>query len=575
MNPLAIIAEAVGNLLRALRNALASMTPPPEFVVLTVTGTLPERRPPPVSRLRRLLPLPFSVAPPQQESLEEWRERLDLLAGDARVKGIVLKIGELAAGLTSVEALRAALTAFRARGKRVVASLPVATLPSYYLASAADLIVAPESLEWGLFGFRTEVSFLRVALDRLGVLPQFHHIAEYKSAANRFLYPQMPAAQREMLSSILDGITADVIDAIAVSRRLTTAAVREAVDSGLVTSPEALRIGLIDRVAFEDELPALLGTDAAPAAVVPWPSARARLRAPMRWGAAGAQAVAVVELLGTIIPGESRDLPVPLPVFGQRFAGSDTIARAFRAAERMSGVKAIVFHVDSPGGSAIGSDLIWREVERVQRSKPVVVHMGNVAGSGGYYVSCGAAYIVAGATTLTGSIGVVSGKFDASALAQRLGVQRDIVAVGDTAAMPSAFRPYTESEWARLRGWMDDLYVRFKSRVAAGRGVSVDDVEALARGRVWTGRQAHERGLVDALGDLDTAVRKAKALAGIPDGVAAPVITVRPPKAAAVPAAASPAAWLDEIRTILALTADRPMLLMSAGEISASGNTAT
>ena len=561
MNPIAVIAEAVANALRVVRNALASMAPAPEYVMLTVSGTLPERRLPSVSRLRRLLP-PL-VAVPMQESLEEWRERLDLLAGDARVQGIVLKIGGLTAGLTTLEALRGALLAFRARGKRVAAYLPVATLPHYYLASAADVIVAPDSLEWGLFGFRTEATFLRVALDRLGVLPQWHHLAEYKSAANRFLYPRMPAAQREMLESILHSVTADVIDAVAASRRLSPGVVRDAVDLGVVTSQEAARIGLVDRLAFEDDLPAVLAAGARPATVLPWPAARARIRAPLRWWAFQPPAIAVVELLGAIIPGESRDLPIPLPLFGQRVAGSDTVARAFRAAERMPWVKAVVFHVDSPGGSAIASDLIWREVERVQRTKPVVVHMGNVAGSGGYYVACGAKHIVAGATTLTGSIGVVSGKFDASALAQRVGVHRDVLAVGETATMPSAFRPYTEVEWARLRGWMEDVYVRFKSRVAAGRALSIDDVETVARGRVWTGRQALERGLVDELGDLTSAVRRAKALAGIPERIESRVLTMRPPKVALLPAPAAPAAWLDEMRRLIELTTDRPLLLMS------------
>ncbi|HEY3248450.1 MAG TPA: S49 family peptidase, partial [bacterium] len=197
MNPIAVIVEAITNALRALRNGLASLAPAPEYVLLTVSGPLPERRPPPVSRLRRMLPLPVVSAPP--ESLQEWRERLDLLAADPRVKGIVLKIGELTAGLTTLEDFRASLAAFRARGKRIAAYLPLATLPYYYLASAANLIVAPDSLEWGLFGFRTEATFLRVALDRLGILPQWHHIAEYKSAANRFLYPQMPPPQREVV----------------------------------------------------------------------------------------------------------------------------------------------------------------------------------------------------------------------------------------------------------------------------------------------------------------------------------------------------------------------------------------
>ncbi len=565
MNPIGIVVEAIANLLRMLRNALVSIAPAPEYVVLMVSGTLPERRVPPPGLLRRLLPLPLPTAPP--ESLEEWRERLDALAADPRVKGIVIKIGELTAGLTAVEDLRASIQAFRARGKRVAAFLPVATLPYYYLASAADLIIAPESLEWALFGFRTEATFMRVALDRLGIVPQYHHIAEYKSAANRFIYPQLPAAQREMLSSILESITDDVITAIADSRRIPPAAVREAIDQGLSASQDALARRLLDRVGFEDELPAILGADHRPVTVLPWATAKGRVRVPLRWRASQPGAIAVVQLLGGIVPGESREFPVPLPLFGPRVAGSETVARAFRAAERMRAVKAVVFHVDSPGGSAIASDLIWREVERVQRTKPVVVHMGNLAGSGGYYVACGAKYIVAGATTLTGSIGVVSGKFDLAGLLSRVGGKREVLAVGETAAMPSMFTPYTEAEWARLRAWMDEVYVRFKSRVAAGRSKPIGDVETIARGRVWTGRQALARGLVDEVGDLQTAVQRAKAFAGIPAHVDAPVLTIRPPKAAPLPASAGPAAWFDDVRRLIDLTADHPLLIATDLEL--------
>jgi protease-4 len=565
MNPIAMVVEAIANALRAVRNALASLAPAPEYVMFTVTGTLPERRVRPAHWLRRLLPLP-QPAPPQ-ESLEEWRARLEALAADHRVEGIVLKIGDLTAPLAALEDLRAALMAFRGRGKRVAAYLPVATLPSYYLVSAAELIVAPESLEWGLFGFRTEATFLRVALDRLGILPQYHHIAEYKSAANRFLYPQMPDAQREMLTSILESISEDVTAAIAESRQVSAQSVREAIDAGQMSSADAARLRLLDRIGFEDELPAILSADHRPATVLSWPAARARLRVPLHWWAAQPAAIAVVQLLGGIVPGESREFPVPLPLFGPRVAGSDTVARAFRAAERMSSVKAVVFHVDSPGGSAIASDLIWREVERVQRKMPVVVHMGNVAGSGGYYVACGARHIVAGATTLTGSIGVVSGKFDLSGLLIHGGGRREVLAVGESATMPSLFRPYTEMEWTRLRGWMDEVYVRFKSRVAAGRATSVDEVERIARGRVWTGRQALAHGLIDEIGDLQTAVARAKELAGIPAHADTPVLTIRPPKVAALPAASTPAAWLDELHRVVGLAVDHPLLVMTGPDL--------
>jgi protease-4 len=567
MNPVGLVVELIANALRLLRNLVAASLPAPEFVVLTVSGPLPERREAPPGFVRRVLArcgLPELGPAGVPESLEEWRERLSVLAAEPRVRGIVLKITDLAAGPASVESLRAALGTFRASGKRVVAYAAALDLKAYWLASASDSLVVPESAEIALHGPRTEVSFLRVALDRLGLLPQYHHIAEYKTASHRFLYPQMTEAQREMMDALLDGLFAELVSSIALSRNLSEHTVREVIDHGLVSSTMMQAKGLVDAVAFEDELPAMLGADR-PARLVPWGLARLRIRMPYRWRSLERRTIGVVQLIGAIIPGESRYLPVPVPLVGRSLAGHETIARAFRAAERASTVRAVVFHVDSGGGSAVASDMIWREVERVRKSKPVVVFMGNVAGSGGYYAACGSAYIVAGAATLTGSIGVVAGKISAHLLAERLGVRREILTRGETAAMFSGFTAFTEREWAVLRGWMEEIYVRFTGRVAAGRGKPVPEIDALARGRVYTGRQALALGLIDEVGDFESAVRRAKSLAGIPAGADVPVITIRPPRFAAVPSAAG-AAWLEDLARAMRLLQE-PVLLMTGVDL--------
>lgn len=567
------------NALRALRNLLSVLLPAPEFVVLQISGTLPERRPAPPGMLRRRF-LPF--APPPPESLEEWRERLRLLASEPRVKGIIIKVGDLHAGLTSLESLRHALQHFRESGKGLAAYLPTTDLYAYYLASVADPIVVPESGELFLHGPRLEATFLRIALDRLGIIPQFHHIAEYKSAANRFLYPEMPEAQREMTTSLLDSVFGEVTAAIARARGLSVDAVRQGIDQGILSAAEAKDRKLIDAVAFEDDLPRLLahrpgsprsgpgpalrrgsgqGGGDRLARILPWAQARRHIRIPYRWQSLRRQAIGVVQLVGTIVPGESRELPFPLPLFGPHIAGHETIGRAFRLAEKLPAIKAIVFHVDSGGGSAVASDLIWREVTRVQRNKPVVVYMGNVAGSGGYYVGCGARHIVAGATTVTGSIGVVAGKFNAQGLYAKGGLRREVIAQGETATMFSGFTSFTEQEWNTLRRWMEEIYLRFKERVAAGRGRPVGEIETVARGRVWTGRQAVERGLVDEIGDFEAAVRKAKALAGIPVDADVPLVTVRPPKVSGVPAAPA-AAWSEAWRAVATLLNEQTWLLL-------------
>ena len=462
----AVLAEAMANAGRWLRNGLARFSPGPEFVHLEISGHLPERRRRPED-WRGWLQRRFN---PPRESLEVWRERLVLLAGDPHIKGVVVTVGDIEAGRAALESLRRALLTFRNSGKRLIAFVVSANLSTYYLASAADTIVAPESLELALHGLRSESTFLRTALDQLGIQPQFLHIAEYKSAANRFLYPTMPASQREMLTSLLESIFEEIVGGIASARHLSVEAVRQAIDQGMLSATEAHERQLLDDIAFADELPPSLGQNGQAVAIQPWEQARRHVFHPYHWRALERQAIGMVQLLGTIVPGESRDLPVPLPLLGQQLAGHETIAQALRRAEASPRVKAIVFHVDSPGGSAIASDLIWREVSRLQRHKPVVVFMGNVAASGGYYVACGARHIVASATTLTGSIGVIAGKINLGGLFEKAGIHRELVSLGATASMPSTFASYSDAEWALLRRWMEEVYQRFKSGWRRGEG---------------------------------------------------------------------------------------------------------
>jgi protease-4 len=225
---------------------------------------------------------------------------------------------------------------------------------------------------------------------------------------------------------------------------------------------------------------------------------------------------------------------LPIPFLGGPATGSATVARAFRAVERNRLFGSVILSVDSPGGSALASDLIWREVSRVNRTKPVIAYLGNVAGSGGYYVAVGARRIVAQPTTLTGSIGVIGGKFTVRGLAVRAGINRETLARGEAAVMASPFAPYSPEDRRRLRKQMEETYGRFVARVAEARRMPSQDVLARARGRVWTGRQALERGLVDRLGDFSTAVGAAKELMGVPEARRVPVVAIRPPRATAL-----------------------------------------
>jgi protease-4 len=393
------------------------------------------------------------------------------------------------------------------------------------------------------------------------VQPQFHHIAEYKSAANRILYSAMPATQRQMLTSLLDSTFEEVVGVIASARQQPGEAIRQAIDRGLISATEARELQLLDAIAFADELPPLLSHDGQPVGIHPWDRASHRLHRPYHWRSLERQAIGIVQLVGTIVTGESRDLPLPLPLVGRQLAGHKSIAQALRLAEASPRIKAIVFHVDSPGGSAIASDLIWHEVSRVQRQKPVVVSMGNVAASGGYYVACGAKHIVANATTLTGSIGVIAGKINWRGLLERAYIHREIIGLGATASMPSAFVSYSDQEWELLRRWMEEIYQRFMARVALGRGRSPEAVEQVARGRVWTGRQALTLGLVDEIGDFETAVRRAKEQAQIPLEADVPVMFMRPTNAAPWPSV-SPATWEQSLGSLRRLWTEHALLLM-------------
>jgi len=556
LQPGAVVMEVLVNAGRWLRNVVAECSPGVDFVHLDIAGRLPEHTTRPQGwrdwlerRLR-----------PRQESLATWRERLQWLADDPQVTGVIITIGDLQAGLPALESLRRSLLTFRTRGKRLIAYLVTANLQTYYLASVADTIVAPESAEIALYGLRTEATFLKAALDQLGVQPQFHHIAEYKTAANRFLYAAMPETQRQMLTSLLENTFKEVVETVASTRRQPLEVIRQAVDQGLLSAADARACQLLDAVAFADALPTLLGQDNQPATIHPWERASRKIRRPYHWRSLERQAIAIVPLIGAIVMGESRDLPLPLPLLGRQLAGHETITQALRRAESSSRVKAIVLHVDSPGGSAIASDLIWHEVSRIQQRKPVVVFMGNVAASGGYYVACGARHIVAGATTLTGSIGVIAGKMNLSGLLEKAGIHREILSLGATAAMPSAFASYSEREWELLRRWMDEIYQRFMVRVAAGRGQSLEAIEDIARGRVWTGRQALSLGLIDEIGDVEAAVRRAKELAEISRGADIPMIMMRPTKAAPWPVL-PPATWEQALRSLRQLVLEHALLL--------------
>ncbi len=493
--------------------------------------------------------------------LREAVAALHRAAEDDRVAGLIARVQLPAAPPAAVQELRDAVAAFTA----VKPSLAWAeTFPgtlSYYLASAFGEVWMQPSGTVGLIGFATNALFLRDALDKAGIQAQFVARGEYKSAANLFTQDRYTEAHREADTRLVESLHAQVWQGIAESRGLVPAALDAVADRAPLLRDDAVAAGLVDRIGFRDEAylriaeraapEAMKGADGdpdsgrAPARLFLTRYAQARPGGPSLPGRGKKPTIAVVTVAGPIVSGRGGPQAFPL---SKGSAGGDTIAAALREAAADDGVAAVVLRVDSPGGSVTGSETIWREVCRVRSAgKPVVASMGGVAASGGYYVSMAADAIVANPGTITGSIGVVTGKLVARDLKDRLGVGHDSVRTNANADAWSPNSPFTAEQQAMVEAEADLFYDDFVARVAEARRLSVEQVDAVARGRVWTGADAFERGLVDELGGLRTAVRRAKVLAGL-DADAEIRLTGYPgssvrdylrPKSSSQPAAAS------------------------------------
>lgn len=453
--------------------------------------------------------------------LRDVLEGLRRARGDARVRALVVKIsGTL--GLALAQELRGAVGELRRAGKLTVAWAETfgetgrGSVP-YYLSTAFDRVYLQPTGDVGLTGVALEEPFLRGALEKAGIEPRFAQRHEYKTMANTFMQRAYTPEHEESSGRLVASITEQLIAGIAAARGLAPERVRELMDQGPLAAEEALRAGLVDRLAYRDEVYDEVRREAGEHAVLRFVSRYAkgqalggRLPQPGR----PHDVVALINGQGAIRLGRSgRGGPLP----GQGPAlGSDTVAAAFRAAVRDQRVKAIVFRVNSPGGSAVASDVIWREVVLARKAgKPVIVSMGNVAASGGYFVAMAADTIVAQPGTITGSIGVVVGKAVINELLERAGIGMGTVAEGAHARMFSATKDFSESEWERLNAHLDRIYADFTGKVAQGRGMEPARVHELARGRVWTGADAHEHGLVDELGGLELALDLARKKAGL------------------------------------------------------------
>jgi protease-4 len=491
----AIGAAAVGAIALLLRGRGAPRMGGSNYLVLNLTAGVPEEP-------------PVELAPfigPQPPSLRTVVEAVDHAASDSRVKALVLRVSFLPeTGWGKVQELRDAIGRFRKSGKPSYAHLEFSGNKEYYLATACDKVYVVPSAILDVSGLSTEVTFYRGALDKIGVQAQFEGVGKYKNAPNQFTEQGLTPPHREQMEALLDSLVSQYTTAVAQARGKTLDQTRAALDQGPYDGPSALAAGLVDELIYEDQLEDRLhdAEEVTPGRYV---------KASHRFRFDGRPKLALVYVVGEILPGKSQDSP-----FGGTFAGSDTVAEALRSAREDDDVKAVILRVDSPGGSGTASDVIWREVELTKKKKPVVVSMGDVAASGGYYVAMGSDAIVAQPGTITGSIGVFGGKFSLRGLYDKLGLRKEVLKRGQHADLFDEYRPWTDEERAHVHRMMSDFYTSFVTKVAEGRKKSYEEIDTIAQGRVWTGQEALAHGLVDRLGGFDVAMTLAKERAKIP-----------------------------------------------------------
>lgn len=451
-------------------------------------------------------------------SLRGVVEGLRRAARDQQVVGLIAHIGAKQPTLAQSGELRAAVADFRAAGKPAVcwAETFGEMVPGnvgYHLATSFDEIWLQPSGDLGLVGFTAESFFLRDAFDKLGVQVQMGQRYEYKTAADMLLKSSMTEANREMVTRLVESSTETLVQDVAAGRRLSEDTVRSIVEVAPLSPEEALERGLVDRLGYRDEVyedlrerlgeVALKYVERFGKGALPQAGAALARR--------GKPVVALVHAAGPIHLGRSSSTPL-----SSRSIGSDTVAAALRSAGSDDSVKAVVLRIDSPGGSYVASDTIRREVIALRGAgKPVIASMANVAASGGYFIAMAADKVLASAGTITGSIGVLAGKQVIRETLERVGINRETVSAGRYADMFSTNRPFDEEEWARLEGWLDRVYDDFTGKAARDRGMPLENLQAVARGRVWTGADALQRGLVDELGGLERSLELAAAGAGI------------------------------------------------------------
>lgn len=450
----------------------------------------------------------------QPQSLSGLMTQFRKAKTDKRITAIMLDIDMTDAGWAKAEELRGAIEDFRTSGKPVYAYMEMSLNKDYYIATACDKIYVPPPGELFITGLAADVMFFRGSLDKLGVYPDIYQIGKYKSAGDMFTQKQMTDAHREYVNSLLDDFYGRYAETIAKARSKSPDDVKTLIDNAPYTAAQAKDAGLIDGVAYheevEKELKKRLGYKDSDELHIAKGSEYRKI-SQESLGLNKGEKIAVIYCTGDITSGGSQ-----FGSAGEETIGSDSLVRTIEEARDDKSIKAIVLRIDSPGGSSLASDIIWRAVEAAKEKKPIVVSMSDVAASGGYYIAMSANKIVAEPSTVTGSIGIVGGKPVVKGFYDWIGISNEYVMRGKNAGMFRETEKFSDTERAKFQEFLSTGYDDFISKVARGRGREKAYIDSIGQGRVWTGRQGKENGLVDEYGGLDRAIEIAKQLAKIP-----------------------------------------------------------
>jgi protease IV len=510
---------------------------PPDYVMFLIEEDMPALPDPPVPMWQRFFRR-------QRLSMRELGRRFAAIEKDSRIKGVILHLRPVPMSLAQLQDMRELVARLRKSGKRVIAWAPFYTTGTYYLACACDeILILPTGVVQPL-GMASTGMFLAQGLARVGIQADFVQVSPYKTAADVLTKSKMSDEMREQIRWLLKSQHEQLAEAIKDGRKIDADAALQLIDGSPYTDEQAVARKVVDGVLPEEQLPQRLAAGAE-VRVGDWEQARRRMSRPAPRLRLGSY-VAIIRIEGTIIDGRSGRPPVAppveVPIVGDPRAGDLTVVQVARQVAADRRAAAAVVYVNSRGGSATASEAMRQALAAVAARKPVVIAMGPVAGSGGYWVATPGRWIVARPGTLTGSIGVLTGKLVTAGLWAKLLVNRETISEGRHALMEGDEKPYTAEERQIVQATIDRTYGMFLDVVASARRVTRGDVEPIAGGKVWTGEQALERKLVDELGGLDAALAKARALAGLPDTT--PAFEVHPPKRALAPQALPTAAAL-------------------------------